>query len=127
MLDPIFVPFIEKSPISVIARGLLEHAMSPDQLDEWFDSTAQEQYTKDLLFSTIFNLMSLVVRGSYHSVHSAYSIDHHIGSEEQQPGEEYFDPDQGGQAPRQVYQRAIETGMYAELPMTKTLGVLQRN
>ena len=46
MLDPIFVPFIEKSPISVIARGLLEHAMSPDQLDEWFDSTAQEQYTK---------------------------------------------------------------------------------
>ncbi len=72
MLDPIFAPFIEKSPISVIARGLLEHAMSPDQLDEWFDSTAQEQYTKDLLFSTIFNLMSLVVRGSYHSVHSAY-------------------------------------------------------
>ena len=72
MLDPIFAPFIEKSPISVIARGLLEHALSPDQLDEWFNSTAQEQYTKDLLFSTIFNLMSMVVRGSYHSVHSAY-------------------------------------------------------
>jgi len=52
MLDPIFAPFIEKSPISVIARGLLEHAMSPAQLDEWFDTTAQEQYTKDLLFST---------------------------------------------------------------------------
>jgi hypothetical protein len=72
MLDPIFTPFIEKSPISIIARGLLEHALSPDQLDEWFDSTAREQYTKDLLFSTIFNLMSMVVRGSYHSVHSAY-------------------------------------------------------
>jgi len=142
-----------------------------------------------------------------------YSIDHHIGSEEQQPGEEYFDPElfdnrtggvntlpffretlkktnledtvipivstsivvgkmwqtplamvfidgghsfdaaysdfltwsphlltrgllvihdifqdaaKGGQAPRQVYEKAIGTGMYTELPMTKTLGVLQR-
>lgn len=72
MLSPIFVPFIEKSPISVIARGLLEHALSSEQLDKWFDSTAKEQYTKDLLFSTTFNLMSMVVRGSYHSVHSAY-------------------------------------------------------
>jgi MMP 1-O-methyltransferase len=142
-----------------------------------------------------------------------YSIDHHIGSEEQQPGEEYFDPelfdertggvntlpffletliknsledtvipivstskvvgkmwqtklsmvfidgghsfeaaytdfltwsphilplgllvihdifldsDQGGQAPRQVYEQAIATGNYTKLTMTKTLGVLRR-
>ena len=50
MLDPIFAPFIEKSPISIMARGMLEHAMNPMQLDEWFDSTAEEQYTRDLLF-----------------------------------------------------------------------------
>ena len=142
-----------------------------------------------------------------------YSIDHHIGSEEQQPGEEYFDPElfdertggintlpflretlkktgledtvipivstsivvgkmwqtplamvfidgghsfdaawtdfltwsphilpggflvihdifldpaKGGQAPRQVYERVIATGLYTELEMTNTLGVLQR-
>jgi predicted O-methyltransferase YrrM len=142
-----------------------------------------------------------------------YSIDHHTGSEEQQPGEEYFDPDlfdkrtggvntlpffretlkrtnledtvipivstsvvvgkmwqtplsmvfidgghsfeaawndfltwsphiikngflvihdifldpaKGGQAPRQVYEKVIETEMYTTLAMTKTLGVLQR-
>ncbi len=71
MLDPIFAPFIEKSPISIMARGMLEHAMNPIQLDEWFESTAEEQYTKNLLFSTIFNLMSLVVRDSYHSIHAA--------------------------------------------------------
>ncbi len=34
MLDPIFAPFIEKSPISIMARGILEHAMSPEQLDK---------------------------------------------------------------------------------------------
>ena len=72
MLDPIFAPFIEKSPISIMARGMLENAMNPMQLNEWFDSTAEEQYTRDLLFSTTFNLMSLVVRGSYHSIHAAY-------------------------------------------------------
>jgi len=38
----------------------------------------------------------------------------------------FTDPRQGGQAPRQVYQLALESGEYAELPMTKTLGVLQK-
>ncbi len=142
-----------------------------------------------------------------------FSIDHHRGSEEQQPGEEYFDPDlldaqsgridtfqefrrtiekagledtvvplvcrsgvaarlwatplslvfidgghsyesvltdyqcwtphlmpdgyllihdifidaaQGGQAPYEVYKRAVGSGLFHELPMVKTLGVLQR-
>ncbi len=142
-----------------------------------------------------------------------FSIDHHKGSEEQQPGEEYFDPElfdpgsssvntlehfrrtikhfgleetvvpivaesrvagrawttrlsllfidgghsyeaaladyttwtghvapggyllihdiftdsaQGGQAPRQIYRMAVSSGLFTELPMTKTLGVLKR-
>ncbi len=142
-----------------------------------------------------------------------YSIDHHRGSEEQQPGQEYFDPDlfdegegkidtfrffrraveqagladtvvaivapsavavrmwstplamifidgghsypavfsdyiswtgllmpggilaihdifldagEGGQAPRYIYSLAVASGLYEELPMVKTLGVLRR-
>lgn len=39
----------------------------------------------------------------------------------------FFDPARGGQAPRQVYEKAIKTGNYKELPMTQTLGVLQKN
>ena len=38
----------------------------------------------------------------------------------------FLDPDQGGQAPRQVYEQAIATGNYTKLTMTKTLGVLRR-
>ncbi len=38
----------------------------------------------------------------------------------------FLDPDKGGQAPRQVYEKAIATGLYTPLEMTKTLGVLQR-
>ena len=55
-----------------MARGMIERVLNPDQLNLWFDSTANEQYTKDLLFSTLFDLMSQVVLGSHKSVHSAY-------------------------------------------------------
>lgn len=72
MLSPVFGPFIKNSPISVMARGMLERVLNPDQLDEWFDTTAQEQYTRDLLFSTLFDLMSQVVQGSQRSVHAAF-------------------------------------------------------
>ncbi len=38
----------------------------------------------------------------------------------------FHDPKDGGQAPRQVYEIARDSGLFRELPMTKTLGVLQR-
>ena len=72
MLHTVFKPFIEQSPLSVMARGMMERVLNPDQLNEWFETTAKEQYTKDLLFSTIFDLMSVVVCGSYKNIHSAY-------------------------------------------------------
>jgi hypothetical protein len=72
MLSSVFKPFVEKSPISVMARGMLERILNPDQLDQWFNATANEQYTKDLLFSTVFELMSQVVQGSQRSIHAAF-------------------------------------------------------
>ncbi|MDZ7580361.1 MAG: hypothetical protein U5R30_07010 [Deltaproteobacteria bacterium] len=51
---------------------MMERALNPDQLNQWFDSTADAQYTKDLLFSTLFDIMSKVVSGSHRSVHAAY-------------------------------------------------------
>ena len=38
----------------------------------------------------------------------------------------FKDPAKGGQAPYQVYQLAIDSGLFQELPMIETLGVLQR-
>jgi MMP 1-O-methyltransferase len=38
----------------------------------------------------------------------------------------FQDPKDGGQAPWRVYQIAKDSGLFRELPMTKTLGVLQR-
>ena len=38
----------------------------------------------------------------------------------------FDDPKKGGQAPYQIYGLAKESGLFQELPMTKTLGVLKR-
>ena len=72
MLNPIYEKFVEKSPVSVMARGMMERVLNPEQLDQWFDTTAQEQYTKDLLFSSVFDIMTQVVSGSRKCVNAAY-------------------------------------------------------
>ena len=38
----------------------------------------------------------------------------------------FMDPTEGGQAPRQVYEMALESGLYDDLERKKTLGVLKR-
>jgi hypothetical protein len=69
---------VKESPVSVMVRGLLEKALSPQILDELFERSAKTQYTRELLFSTVVNLMSLVVCGVHPSVHAA----HQASSEE---------------------------------------------
>ena len=72
MLSAVFKPFVEESPISIMARGMIERVLNPEQLNQWFNATANNQYTKDLLFSSLFDIMSLVVHGRHRSVHAAY-------------------------------------------------------
>lgn len=38
----------------------------------------------------------------------------------------FFDPSRGGQAPHEIYRMALSSGRFTALPMTGTLGVLQR-
>lgn len=71
-LNHVFERFVENSPISVIARGTMERVLNPEQLNEWFDKTAQDQYTRELLFSSVFDIMSQVVCTSRPSVNAAY-------------------------------------------------------
>lgn len=44
-----------------MVRAALEQALSPEFVDRVFEETAQEQYTRKLLFSTLVRLLSLVV------------------------------------------------------------------
>lgn len=53
LLSKLFDRFVAKSPISVMARSAMEFALAPDPLDELFAEHAEQQYTRDLLLSSI--------------------------------------------------------------------------
>jgi hypothetical protein len=72
MLTEIFKPFIEKRPASVMARAALERLLSPKWIDEVFEATTDGQYTRSLLFSSVFALMVRVVFKQAKSVRRAY-------------------------------------------------------
>lgn len=72
MLGDVFDRFVEKSPISVMVRASLERVLGADRLDLWFERTARKQYTRDLCFSTVYNMMNQVVFCVQPSVRAAY-------------------------------------------------------
>lgn len=72
MLPAAFTPFIEQRPVGVMARAIVERFFEPTHLDELFRQTATEQYQRDLLFSSVVELMHSVVLGAEPSVYAAY-------------------------------------------------------
>ena len=72
LLDTIFAPFVQERPICVMARAVLERLLDAQRLDELFAHTAERQYTRELLFSSLVQLMSEVVLGVHPTVHAAY-------------------------------------------------------
>ncbi|WP_163997099.1 hypothetical protein [Pyxidicoccus caerfyrddinensis] len=51
-LDAVFERFVHHSPLPVMARLLMQRALSPKWLDGVFEEHRQRQYTRELLFST---------------------------------------------------------------------------
>jgi len=72
MLGDVFERFVQKSPISVMVRACLERVLGADRLDLWYERTAQKQYTRELLFSSVYDLMNQVVFCVQPSVRAAY-------------------------------------------------------
>src|SRR5215467_2005206 len=72
MLGAVVEKFVEKSPISVMVRASLERVLGADRLDLWYERTAQKPYTRDLLFSSGYDLMNPVVFCIQPSVRAAY-------------------------------------------------------
>ncbi len=72
ILGDVFERFARDSPLSVMARGVIENALNPTLVDQLFEDVADKQYTKRLLFSSIVDLMSLVVCRIQPAVHAAY-------------------------------------------------------
>jgi len=71
MLDAIFERFVAKSPMTVMAQLGLERVLEPAWLDEVFEEYRGRQYERELLFSTVVDLVALVALGMQPSVHAA--------------------------------------------------------
>jgi len=64
--------FAKRAPISVIVRAALEHALAPDAIDALFRAESEGQYERSLLFSSIVDLMGMVVARVHPSLNAAY-------------------------------------------------------
>src|SRR4051794_7583512 len=72
VLDDVFERFAEQSPVTVMARAALEHALNPGAIDALFEKAAERQYTRTLLFSTVVDLMGTVVCNVRPAIHAAF-------------------------------------------------------
>src|SRR4051794_34931299 len=68
----VFERFTQGDTIPVMTQAAMENALSPTIIDQLFEDYAERQYTRDLLFSSIVELMSLVVCRIQPSVNAAY-------------------------------------------------------
>lgn len=75
LLPHVFAQFVNGSPVTVMLRGILEHALPAAEIDHLFQATAEHQYTRELLFSSVVDLMADVVCRIRPSVHAAYQAE----------------------------------------------------
>lgn len=73
ILSKVFDRFVSKSPLTVMLRAIMERALPNERVDELFRQHAREQYERELLFSTVVSLLSLVVCSVRKSVNAAYT------------------------------------------------------
>jgi IS4 transposase len=74
-LSEIVERFTQRSPVTVMVRRTLEHALSTQWIDEVFEAQRDRQYTRELLFSSVVDLMGLVALGLRPSLHAAAQSD----------------------------------------------------
>ncbi len=65
--------FMNFSPIPVMVRILLERLLSPKNINSIFENNAENQYSRELLFSTLFDMMGLVVTKVFPSINAVYT------------------------------------------------------
>lgn len=72
LLETMLERFAQESPVTVMLRTSLEYALPTAEVDALFQQEARSQYTRELLFSSVVDVMSLVVLRVRPSVHNAY-------------------------------------------------------
>ena len=66
--------FAQKAPAAVLVRAVLQRDLHPERMNQLFHNTAELQYEKKLLFSTVMMLMIDVSLKSVPSLNRAYLL-----------------------------------------------------
>lgn len=64
-----------KAPMPLMAGLVMERTLTAEKVDAWFEASRDLQYTRSLLFSTVFELMNLVAVKVFTTTHAAYQAD----------------------------------------------------
>jgi IS4 transposase len=68
----VFERFARDTPVTVMLGGLLERALPPHEIDQLFTDVAAVQYHRQVLFSSVVDLMTAVAARIHPSVHAAF-------------------------------------------------------
>ena len=71
-VSPLLQRLVDRARLPVMMRAALQRAFDAATLDRWFETVAQQQYTKKLLFSSLFELMTQVVLRQSGSMRAAW-------------------------------------------------------
>lgn len=72
LLQELVERFEKQAPVCSMLRAALENVLSAERLNALFDEVAERQENKELLFSTVADVMGLVALRIHPSVHAAY-------------------------------------------------------
>lgn len=119
LMTNIFDRFVEKTPVSMMARAATDRAMAPEAL---FVAHADKQSICELLFSSVVDLMGMVVGKVAPSIHTAYQ---EVAA--QLPDLHNLGLQQAGQSRRQVRRAADRRGRAPPRPRLRTARSRQEN
>ncbi|QDV39723.1 hypothetical protein [Tautonia plasticadhaerens] len=71
-LDEVVQRFAEQSPVAVMARAALGHALDPQAINALLERASQRHSTRALLFPSVVGLMAAVVARGRPAVNAAY-------------------------------------------------------
>jgi len=72
LAEDLLAEYAKKAPVPVMLRGILENVLAPQRLNAIFENNAEKQYTRELTFAMIVDLMCRVVTRVQSSPHAAY-------------------------------------------------------
>lgn len=72
LAEDLLAEYAKKAPVPVMLRGILENVLAPQRLNTIFESEAQRQYTRELTFAMVVDLMCRIVTRVQPSLRAAY-------------------------------------------------------